>query len=256
MDTLNDLIEFRNIQSKTLDTRLQIIKEATIKNHGSYADIKSDELLPLQSESDVVLLNKIIDTKDFVIIPVYDNESSITHAYTVGLWYYWGLPEILFDFKEPVKHNQNFLHIFINIIKLELYKKYHNQIVLDNSSINRDIFSYDTLSDEIILNISNYNVDYILKKMDDIDYLNKHIIYMFWFYMYYMDMGNTKGDDPTLYPLYKINVDETNYTAIEKQIYTSILESSTNGLNELELESDLSSIESEPEKEENNVSEL
>ena len=242
MNTLNELADFRNKQSKTLETRLQIIKEATIAKHGTYDDIKSDEILPLQSRNDIVLLNKIIDTKDFVIIPVFDDNNNITNAYTIGLWYYWGLPEILFNFTEPVNQNQEFIHIFINIIKQQLYKKYHNQIVIDSETINRDVFKDESLSTEIVLDIKSYDVEYVMKKMENMEYLNKNTTYMFWFYMYYM--GN--DDKDVLYPLYKLDVDKANYTQIEEHIYNLMVESTTDKINNIELddESDLTSIDS------------
>ena len=245
MDTLNNLSDFRNTQSKMLDTRLQIIKKATIDKHGSCNDIKSDEILPLQSINDIGLLNKIIDTKDFVIIPVFDDNSDIIKVYTIGLWYYWGLPEILFDFTEPVKQNQDFVHIFVNIIKQQLYKKYHNHIVIDNKTINREVFKYDTLPTEIELDLKLYNVEYVMEKMIDMDYLNKNITYMFWFYMYYMD--NKEND--VLYPLYKIEVEKANYTQIEKHVYDIMIEKTTERMVNLEIDddSDLTSIESEKE---------
>jgi hypothetical protein len=236
---MDNILQFRINQSQKLNTRLHNIKEATIAKHGKY-DIKSDDILPLQSETDIMLLNKLIDTKDFVIIPVYDG-NDIIQVYTLGLWYYWGLPELFFIFNEPVKNNNTFIDIFVNIIKTQLYKQYNNNIVVSNKSINRNIF--DISPNEIFLNISEYDMKYTLKKMVDMDYLNKNISYMFWFYMYYMDIKTDNNKEPILYPLYKIDID--NYSYIENHINTITRNNITDKLVEYcKDESDISSIES------------
>lgn len=243
MDNINNIMQFRLNQSQCLNTRLQIIKEMTISKHGSL-NIKTDEILPLQSDTDIVLLNKLIDTKDFVIIPIYDG-NDIIQVYTLGMWYYWGLPELFLVFNKPIKDNQSFLDVFVNIIKLQLYKQYCNNIVIDNKTINRDIFNYDTLPDEIFLNISNYDIKYTLKKMDNIEYFHKNISYMFWFYMYYMDIKMNSNNEPMLYPLYKIDIDIDNYTYIENIVNTITRDTITDNLIEYcGVESDISSIDS------------
>lgn len=232
---LENLLEFREKQSTALDIRLQIFKKDAITKYGSYDDIKTDEIIPLQSRNDIDLINNLVDAKDFVMIPVYSVDG-IIQVYTIGLWYYWGLPELVFDFNKPVKDNNDFVHIFINIIKLQLYSNYHNKIVIDSKTIDRNIFNYDTLPEEIPLNLINYDVEFLMKKMDDIDYLNKNTTYLFWFYAYYMDIKINSNNESVLYPLYKIEVSDINYLHIQNKVSTLM----TN-------DSDLSSIDSENE---------
>lgn len=246
MNTLINLSDFREKQSTTLGARLQIFKENILAKYGTYDDIKTDEMIPLQSRSDVDLINKLVDTKDFVIIPVY-NGNSIIQVYTIGLWYYWGLPELVFNFTTPIKKNQDFVHIFINIIKSQLDSNYHNKIVIDSKTIDRSIFNYDNLQEEILLNIDKYDVDFIMKKMDDMDYLDKNTSYLLWFYMYYMDIKTNTNNEPILYPLYKIDVNYVNYSHIEKKVNSLIAESTNNLHKTQDNDSDLSSIESDNE---------
>lgn len=238
MDILGDMEDFRNERSEMLDKRLQIFKKAMNEKYGTYDNIKSDEILPLQSKDDVNIINRLIDTKDFVIIPIYNN-GNIYKAYTVGMWYYWGLPELVCNFTTPIIQKQEFLHVFINILKLKLYKILCANIIVDKK-IDRNIFNYDNMPPELKLKIDVCDECYTVNKLDDGEYLDKTISHMLWFHMYYIDHKCDENNDPLLYPVYKLDITETEYLQLENKLTILMNENSPD-----KNESDISSIESD-----------
>ena len=54
-------------------------------------------------------------------------------------------------------------------------------------------------------------------------YMEMRAMYMMWFYMYYMDAPKDQNNNPSLYPVYIIEIDRTEYTDICKKIMNKLL---------------------------------
>lgn len=225
------LIKYRNLQAKKLQMRLNVFTKVAIDKFGAINKIKQDHCAPIESQRDIDVIDKLISLETFATIPVFTNDgSAITHFYTIGLWYYWGVPEIVFKFETPLKENTEFINVVISIIHDKLFAMYSNRIVNQKSSeINRLNFSSEP--EKIVLKLENFGVDFKMKRVDNNQYMDIKAMFMLWFYMYYMDAILNEKNEPCLYPVYQINIDNAEYSKTCKIIIDKLLNSAVAKLN-------------------------
>ncbi len=222
-NSIKYLMEYRKLQAKKLQIRLKIFTKVAIDKFGSVDKIKQDHSAPIESQRDIDVINKLIGLETFATIPVFtDDGTAITHFYTIGLWYYWGIPEIVFRFDTPLKENTEFISVIVNIIHDRLFAMYSNRIVTQKpADINR--INFETEPEKIVLELENFGVDFKMTRVDNNQYMDIKAMFMLWFYMYYMDAINNEKDEPCLYPVYQINIDNAEYSKTCKIIFDKLL---------------------------------
>jgi len=167
----------------------------------------TNDFKPLESINDINIIGQLIQSKTFCIVPAYDKTepTKITHYYTLGMWYYWGLPEIIILLDNPIeisKINGSYINILFNIIQDKLFKQLSDKIENNNKSINRIEHK-----ENYVIDIKEFNYKLNLKKLADDKYLEHNISYLFWFHMFYMDLEYDSDKKPKLFPVYYLNVD-------------------------------------------------
>ena len=236
----SSLIEYRNAQAQELKLRLDIFLKSTISKYNSLDMIKEASFLPINSEKDVMIINKLIELKTFITIPVYVTNKcdTITHFYTIGLWYYWGLPELIIKFNEPVNQNVEIVNIIINIIHDKLFTLYKDRLLsqgpgtIPGKKINLIDFNLEPA--EYLLDLEKFDVKIKLNKMDDTDIMDFNTLIMLWFYTYYMDGQFDQNNEPKLYPTYTITYTETEYKLVAKKIIDKILDSAMDRMDRMD----------------------
>lgn len=234
------LTEYRNIQSKKLQLRLNIFTKAVKDKFGNFENIKERLSGPVESEKDIELVSRIINLKTFAIIPVFANDTDISHCYTIGMWYYWGLPEIVLNFDKPLTKNIEFINIIVNIIHDKLFMLLQDKINKNETDINR--IDYELEDKEIELKIDSFDLQFNLKRVDD-DYMGIKALFLMWFYMYYMDAIVNNNGEPKLYPVYQISIDNDYYDEVCKKIIDKL----KNRIVDPDSDSDLSTIDEDDE---------
>lgn len=224
--------DYRSDQSTKLKLKADIFKNDFLQKHKSIDLINSDDCVPIQSKDDIELLDKLINTQNFIIIPIIDNDV-ITGAYTVGLWYYWGLPEIIISCDGTNSHCQYF-NILIEMIRRELFNTNEN-------IIRRDVFNYSNSPSNLCLSINKYDIVLELKKLDETDYLSKKTLHMFWFYMFYMEAELDDLNEPILFPVYCVDLNDKQCNQIIDKIFDNIVDNIIENEN---YSSDINSVDS------------
>lgn len=220
--SVNLLSEYRDKQSKDLSQRLDFFVQAATKKFGSIENIKKTGNEPVESEEDIKLIKRIINLKSFAAIPFFSQDGkTITQIYTIGMWYYWGLPEIFIKFEEPVsaKGGIEYIGILINLIHDTLFDMFKNKIIKDvknNDTINR--IDYGSQNKSIYVNLEHFDMSFKLCNVDENDYMDLKAYIMLWFYMYYMTADVDKDGTPKLYPVYRIDIKRKKYSVICKNI--------------------------------------
>jgi len=227
-NSMNYLQNYREAQAALLKQRLTVFTNAVIKKYGSLDKLKCDEGSPIESKNDIDIIDRIVKLQTFIMIPIYNSANGITHFYTLGMWYYWGLPEILITFDKPVFENMyESINIFTNIIHDELFYMFRNRIVnrvIKNKNhtikVSNDIHRIDFCSepDTLKITLEKFDLEFELKRIEQGRYIDIKAVYMMWFYMYYMDAIKDKKNEPTLYPVYELKINEGNYRTACKQI--------------------------------------
>lgn len=226
------LINYRNFQSKILDNTLKAYYERTMKKYGSFDNIVKTGFEPLESKLDYNVIKRLIDNKNFVIVPVF-KDNKILSVYTIGLWYYWGIPEIILSFDKEIKSELSFIHVFINILYDNLFSHYKDRIISDNN-INR--LDYSKEDETVCLELEEYNLNIEFNNIKDNGYIDLKADLMLWFYMYYMKADIDEDKCPKMYPVYQLKLNENNFNQIMKKIEDQIVDISS--------ESELSSLSS------------
>lgn len=225
---------YRDIQSKRLKYRLSFFVKASIAIHGSIDNIKKTGVnVPIESNRDVDMINRLVDLKTFATIPVFTAEggNAVSHLYTIGMWYYWGLPELFIKFDQPIdSENTDFMGVLINIIHDNLFYKYKDKIVNKNThEIDRINFKKEPSS--IYLSLDGFDESIKMKRVDDDDYMDLKAYFMMWFYLYYMEAESNEKNEPKLYPLYRIDLKKEKYPEICKKITDALMTSALSKLN-------------------------
>lgn len=230
-NSIQYLIEYRKLQAKKLQMRLSVFTKVVMDKFGSINKIKQDGCAPIESQRDIDMINKLISLETFATIPVFTSDgTAITHFYTIGLWYYWGIPEIVFKFDTPIRENAEFINVVINIIHDKLFAVYRDRIVSNKrSDINR--INFESEPETLVLNLENFGIDFKMNRVDNNQYMDIKAMFMLWFYMYYMDAIVNEKKEPCLYPVYQINIDSAQYSKTCKLIIDKLLSSAVAKLN-------------------------
>lgn len=170
--------------------KISMLKEK-LTEYSKYFD---NDFEPLSNDDEKLFIEKMIETKTYNIVPRYNKERQITHFYTVGLWYFYDIPEInmnVENFKET-DENLDIVNIIFNIIHKNNDKKQDNKLLLEK-----------------------YNVSFDFTKIDVDDYLSINCHFMFWFYMFYNYTNKTND-------IMSINISENNFNDIKQKIMSYI----------------------------------
>jgi hypothetical protein len=143
-----------------------------------------------ENDIDHDIIKRLIELNTFCIVP------ADKCFYTIGLWYYYGLPEIVVELSNDFDEKDLNVHLvvqtLINIIHNKLTKLYGTN-----------------LTKEYTANI--IDIEHItLTKVKEEHYLQNNIAYMLWFYMYFV-LADMKDNEIQMYPLYKIVLDDDLY---------------------------------------------
>lgn len=243
-NSMTYLEQYRKIQAQQLNIRLNVFKQAVISKYGSIDKMQNENGSPIESQLDIDIIERLIELRTFTTLPVYatTNPNTVTHCYTLGLWYYWGLPELVITFETPISDNIEFVNIITNIIHDELFFMFKNKIVKRDitDKINRNDYKQDTIN--IVLD--KFDLEFKLKKIHQENYLDAKVPYMMWFYMYYMDAIKDKKNEPKLYPMYKLSLNEANYRGVCKKVIDILIAKSLSSTNTINTVSDQDSSDS------------
>ena len=222
-NSITYLQTYRNNQAKKLKIRLDVLTKDIIDKYGSINNITSDSCLAIESQKDIDTINKLIELETFVIVPNYtDDNEYITHFYTIGMWYYWGIPEMVFKFDSPIKENAEFISLIVNLIHDKVFAMYRSKLITsDITNINR--INYDLEPENIIIELDKFGIDFLMKRVVNNEYMDIKALYMLWFYMYYMDAKIDENNQPCLNPVYIINIGNAEFPQKCKIITDKIL---------------------------------
>lgn len=247
-NSTSHLEDYRTVQASLLRRRLEVFVNSAISKYGSVDNIKQDGSSPVESNRDIDMINRLADLKTYVTIPVFtESGREISHIYTIGMWYYWGLPEIVIRFTRPLKidKNSDFAIIIVNIIHDALFDIYRERIVnSEGSMINR--LNFRDEKEKITIDLNAFNLNFVMKRVTEDDYIDIKSMFMLWFYMYYMDAETDEKGEPRLYPVYSIDIDSNRYPDICKSVIDTLVNVAIANLSNTNLD-DESSISSNDE---------
>jgi hypothetical protein len=203
-----------------LEKRLEIFVKSAIEKHGSIETIQPN-CYPIDSQKDIDIIRKMIELKTFVSFPYYDN-STVAHYYTVGMWYYWGLPEIIVQ-SEIDQLDPNFVNLIINQIHGKLYAHYADSDNLDH----RIDIDFEKEARTIGIDLNEYGVSLDLERIENEQYMDIKCPYMLWFYMYYMN-ATMDGDRLKMYPVYRLKLTKLQSDEMSKKILDRLIEDTLN----------------------------
>jgi len=170
-----------------MNVRITMLKEK-LTEYVKYSDTNFE---PLSNEDDKLFIENLINIQTYVIIPNYDNnKNKITHFYTVGLWYFHDIPEIVLNIDdfEDTSENMEIINMIFNI----LHKN-----------------NAQTKDDKLF--IEKYKLTFNFTKIEVDDYLSIKCHFMMWFYMYY-NYTNKIND------ILKINMTMNEFNNIKKNL--------------------------------------
>lgn len=248
-DDLHDLRKNRlsNLLDKRLKHCLMTTKEKPF-----------DELSkngPIDSQKDVNILDSLIKTKNFILLPNYDSNGKLVYLYTIGNWYYNRIPELLIMVNDNLDGSVNWHDMIWNYLTKtlsnKLFEEYNNNTTkMENNRI--DTF----LKEEIVdLSLDNHLLELNLELLPEEKYYEINIGHINWFYMWWTDMTDSKKmvvidendeikldeDDIIMYPIYKTTINSDNI----KELYAITLKNMFDKVDELngyECSSECSSI--------------
>jgi hypothetical protein len=226
-----------DILQKTLDRYVSIATE----KYSSIDNIPQNKGEPIENKRDIEIIEKLIKVRNYIVIPVY-SKKGITHAYTVGMWYFMGIPDIVINFEEPLDDNHEFIQMIFSIIHDTLSIKLEGLLVnnkTDNISEYIDRLDY---TNDIKLKTPKYKTEFELCKVKEDDYFDINCNYIIWFNSYFMRAATNMNDNEIMmYPIYEINFSKQEYNNKCALILDS-LESYINDLNVVNERKNLSSI--------------
>ncbi|VBB17696.1 hypothetical protein YASMINEVIRUS_159 [Yasminevirus sp. GU-2018] len=233
-NSMMHLERYRKFQAKILSMRLEVFKKAVIAKYGSLDKIEKTAGAPIESKTDIDIIERLCQLQTFVTLPVHDKTgTSITHFYTIGLWYYWGLPELIISFKNPIRENVDFINTITNIIHDELFHMYKDRVVSTQPSdpkitpappsIARLDFEAEPETLKVVLD--KFDLEFDLKRVPLDNYMGTKTVYMMWFYMFYMDAVNDANGQPKVYPIYQIDIDEGQFRSACKKVIDALMKS-------------------------------
>ena len=209
---------YRLSQSAKLTTRLNIIMQLNESKTNNESVTES----PITTDTNTKVIQRIINLKTFSIVPIFDKTYQyITHVYTVGMWYYWGLPDILIKFDSHLYKNIGFVQTLINIIHDLIFSKLKSEIV-SNDFIN--LIDFKTKHHKLNIDLKNFNSSETLtfNLVDDSEYMDINIAVLMWFNMYFVEAQKDEKGDPKLFPLYRLDLTINKYESISNDVTNAI----------------------------------
>ena len=196
--------EYREKKSLLLQTRYEMVNKLITKKYGSLDKVPQTGNQPLENKTDRMILDKMINKKTFAVIPVMNDNQHTKLVYTVGCWYYWKTPELVFRFKDNVVVNPEFIHMLVGLVHAELHEMHKDHI---EEIIEEKIIVHD-YSKDIELLIKKLNITLRLKHINPDGYMEMNTPYMLWFYAFWDQAQlNNKGEIDDIYPVYLIEMD-------------------------------------------------
>jgi hypothetical protein len=218
-DSISQLVPYRRLQAINLQRRLDVFTKIALDKYGSIDDVKEQGYGAINSKQDVDIIKYMINIESFVTIPGYNDSNEFTHFYTIGSWYYWGIPELVIRFTNPLKEKPKGIENIICLIHDELFAMYQNNILSKN---NLERIDFNQEPDTISVNLQKLNLNFDINKLPQDDYIGANLFHMLWFYMYYMEAIKDENDEPQLYPVYTITIDNDRYDEIQKDLGSNL----------------------------------
>lgn len=212
-NSISQLVSYRGSQAANLQRRLDVFTKTAIDKYGSIDNVREQEFGAINSKQDVDIIKALINIESFVTIPGYNKSKELTHFYTIGMWYYWGIPELIIRFANPLKEKPGCIESIICIIHDELFAMYQNKIL---SNINLERIDFNLEPDIISVNLQKLKLNFDINKVSSDDYIDTNSLHMLWFYMYYMEALKDENGEPQLYPVYTITIDNDRFDDIQK----------------------------------------
>ena len=85
-------------------------------------------------------------------------------------------------------------------------------------------------SKNLKLKLDKFDITFRLHRVSTDQYMEMKAMYMMWFYMYYMDAPRDQNNRPSLYPVYRIEINRTEYADICQKIMNKLLHSAIRDL--------------------------
>lgn len=212
----NKLLEqYRHIQSSKLSKRLDLFTKLAISRCGSIDNITPSDGTPLESPSDIVKIQRLIDHKSFIIVPAQDEKTQqITHVFTVGMWYYWGIPDVIIRFNPYIDNDFGFIQILLNIVHDQIFDKFKEKIIDQKTDLKINRLDFKNDYSKFSIEDDSLDIKLNLNIVDESEYLSLKAMPMMWFYMYFMDADVDKDGIPKFYPLYMTDITPNQYKQI------------------------------------------
>jgi len=184
-----------------------MIRNGVLKKYGSFDGVPQDGNQPLENMTDQVILEKIIQSKTFAVIPVMNDEKYMRSIYTIGCWYYWRTPEIVLRFSENINIEPEIIQQIIGSIHSHLYEIYKD----DKDDNDRSITP--SFKKNMEMTIDKYELTMTLNLIEPDNYLDLHSPYMLWFYAFWdQNKLNNQNEITDIYPVYLIELDTIQIT--------------------------------------------
>ncbi len=198
--------EYRNRQALKLQKLLKIYTDDP-------DNLSSESLSPIGSPENIVLINKLIESKNFMIIPVNspDDQTTYTHFYTIGLWYFWNIPEIVIKYENSMKINPEIVNLVFDVIV--------NKILESNKNENQEF-----VTNIVKLNLERFNLECEMTLIKEDEYLDIQSVHLLWFYMFYAKARMNSDNQPIMFPVYLIHFDHNKYKLFEQKIIEKLIE--------------------------------
>jgi len=201
-----DRDKHRNAQGHKLEKTLKYYTD----NSNKYS---SDSMSPIGSPDDQMLINKLIESKNFVIIPVNlsNDQTMYTHFYTIGLWYFWRIPDIVMKFENPMKNiNPEMVNLIYDI--------------LVNRMLECETEIFDQKQEKIRLDLNKINLQCELTIVREDEYFDIQSILLLWFNMFYVRTEVNTENQPIMPPVYLIQFDQNTYNQYEQNIIHRLMQ--------------------------------
>jgi hypothetical protein len=201
-----DRDKHRNAQGHKLEKTLKYYTDNSNKYSG-------DSMSPIGSSDDQMLINKLIESKNFVIIPVNlsNDQTMYTHFYTIGLWYFWNIPDIVMKFENPMKNiNPEMINLIYDI--------------LVNRMLECEKEIIDQKQERNTLGLDKINLQCELTIIREDEYFDIQSILLLWFNMFYVKIEVDTENQPIMPPVYQIQFNQKTYDQYEQNIIQRLMQ--------------------------------
>lgn len=212
------LYKYKSIQSKLLKDKLDAYTKLSFNKHKDFDDIPKNSFYVIECKKDIEIINKLIDLQSFILLPV-SNDKGITHVYSIGLWYYYGIPDIVINFENEITENQEFIQTIYSSLHEKLFELFESVIIDEYSENTNDIILRHKFEKDININIKEFQFKFNMKRINEKHYMNMDCSYMVWFDTYFMKSNNNENIE---YPIYQIRLTKNEYNQICNSVLTSL----------------------------------